>query len=117
MKILCLTSLSWFKNVFKGLRKKKYTFSIITSLTSLASINLWRNYKKQSVRRYIDVYMARLTGIYYVYFSWNYPIIKLYKEIILTNLMYLMSNKNKYFHILFHIGVYNCQNKIIKLIQ
>jgi hypothetical protein len=115
MKILCLTSLSWLKNVFKAFRKKKYTFSFITSITSLASINLWRDYKKHSIRRHIDVSIARLTALYYVYFSWNYPIWKLYKEIIFTNSMYLMSEKNKIFHILFHIGVFDCQNKIISI--
>lgn len=119
MKILCVTSLLWLRNVFKAFKKKRNTFGVLTSSTCVASVNLWRNYNYNSIRRNVDVMLARVTCAYYVSFAYKngYVTHKLWTRAILAKLTYYLScitkQKLNIWHPMFHMIVYDTQRLLL----
>ena len=125
--ILCATSLMWLINVKRAKDNKKHGILVSTALCSAASANLWRDYRPNSVRRTIDIAVARLTGVYY---SWLF--VRRWKRekhtrvgdvvhAVCTNTCYLFSSKicaakenlALTFHSLFHVGVFKIQSRLL----
>ena len=120
MKILCVTSLSWIRNIVKSFKRGKKIFATVTSATTIASVNLWRKYDKQSIRRNVDVFCARCTCVYYTLFSIREH--KINKGLIyrtsLASLFYNLSVMELLhfvpWHVAFHLTVYDIQRELIK---
>ena len=126
--ILFATSVSWLFNAKRAFRFGKPMFGIVTSICSLVSANLWRNYDYKSVRRTIDICTARATGVYYAFlFTRKWCHKEFVKtdllKIVFTNACYLMSscvfknheNTALLFHTLFHSSVYELQSDLLLL--
>lgn len=125
--LLCVTSLSWLVHAKRAFRSRKRMMGLSTSLCSVASLNLWRNYDPDCLRRTVDVLVARATGMYYgVLFvrRWNRldhmeRAIDLF-HIAGTNMCYLLSSViycqyddvALFFHTLFHMCVYKVQSRL-----
>ena len=115
MKLLCLTSMSWIRNIVKAFKMKKNTFGILTSISTVASINLWRNYQYMSMRRTFDVFIARCLGIYYIKYGFldsRLNTCNRFLSFSVTGVCYLLSKhgfKPRISHFLFHVNVYNIQ--------
>lgn len=121
MRLLCWTSCSWIRNIIKAFKLKKKTFGILTSISTLASVNLWRDYQYTSTRRAFDVFSARCLGLYYVkYGFFDHPINR-YKRLTpftMTSLFYLLSKygiKPNLSHFVFHLNVYNSQRILLNI--
>jgi len=120
MKLLCITSFMWIKNVIKAFQKKQPIMGIITSMSTLASVNLWRDYNKLSMRRKIDVYCARTTGVYYLYRSYVLDPTRMIVKtcnFVTASFFYMGSclffEKDNVFHMLFHLNIYKIQNLLL----
>lgn len=123
MKLLCITSLLWLNNVYKSFKKGVKIFGTVTTITTVASVNLWRNYQYNSIRRNCDVIVARLTFVYYIIYSLLNKVMNksLFICGISTCALYLKSVNtkthckwyNKIWHPLFHLMVYKVQDTMI----
>ena len=119
MKLLCLTSLMWVRNVIVAFRKKRNTVGYTTLASTFASVNLWRKYDFLSLRRKCDVIIARCTLCIYVYEAYKRNMINQLKiNAILAYSFYKMSSCEilnwKIWHISFHLVVFNTQNRILR---
>lgn len=127
--ILCVTSVSWLRNALVAFRSRRWFMGTLTSVCSLASLNLWRNYNQYSLRRTVDVVVARLTGVYYalLYVRRFQKIsttdrVRDVVYVVFTNTCYLLScvvfcksdEIALFFHTCFHVGVYNVQSTLLK---
>lgn len=126
--VLCLTSFSWLFNARRAFLLKKTRLGLVTTVCSLVSMNLWRDYEYHTVRRTVDICVARATGVYYgILFvrRWTHVpcVVKDVSTMFVTNTCYLLSShvfKNKetealVFHSLFHVGVFNLQHELLQV--
>ena len=126
--VLCLTSFSWLFNARRAFLLKKTRLGVVTTVCSLVSMNLWRDYDYNNVRRTADICVARVTGVYYgilFVYRWTHVpccVVKDVSNMFVTNTCYLLSShvlKHKetealMFHSLFHVGVFNLQHELVK---
>lgn len=122
MKILCITSLFWIKNIVRAFKNNKRSIGTLTTLNTCASVNLWRKYEFYSTRRKVDVLFARFTSVYYVWNTYvtrsTSNLLQTTKLLLITGTCYIGSKYNffnwRFWHILFHLNVYRLQTHFLK---
>lgn len=120
MKLLCITSLLWLRNAVRAFTQRRPVFGCITTTVVGASVNLWRDYQYDSIRRTIDVTCAKLAYLFYLYDGMVRQRCTVGKVVALcsTNVCYVCSrydilNKWRIFHPVFHLNVYNSQRLLL----
>lgn len=125
--LLCVTSLSWLVHAKRAWDSRKKGVLVSTSLCSAASVNLWRNYHPDCLRRTVDIVVARITAVYYglcFVRRWNRldrvdRVVDI-AHVACTNACYWLSsvifcqyeNIWLFFHTLFHMCVYKVQSRL-----
>ena len=130
--ILCVTSVSWLRNALVAFRSRRWFMGTSTSVCSFASLNLWRNYNQNSLRRTVDVAVARLTGVYYALLYvrrfnrlGTADRVRDVVYVVFTNTCYVLScvvccksdDIALFFHTCFHVGVYHVQSNLLNSIK
>lgn len=128
--LLCVTSLSWLRHAKTAFQTRKWVFGAWTSVCSMASLNLWRNYNPKSLRRTVDILVARSTGVYYACLLTRrfrqLNTLDRWRDLlytVFTNTFYFLSsvvyskhdNIALFCHTWFHVGVYKIQGRLLNV--
>lgn len=128
--LLCVTSLSWLRHAKKAFQARRWLFGTWTSVCSVTSLNLWRNYNANSLRRTADIFVARSTGVYYACL-----LVRRFRQLnsvdrwidlfctVFTNTCYFLSSVvyceyddiALICHTWFHVGVYKIQGRLLNV--